>query len=192
MRIRRKIAGGMAFALSLSCAVPVMAQSTAIAPEELEQAAPVLAEESDLTSPTPPADPAEIALATRLGIQALRRGEYEAAAGALGDALMLDPMDVDALVWMGELNRAQNKKRTAMDYYQAALAVDPADPQVHAAIGQLYLDINRPDRAEPYLQTVIDLCPFGCAARQDLTRAYEAAARATQSQEKSNTRSSQQ
>lgn len=115
-----------------------------------------------------PIDHAALTLNYRLGLQALARGDFSAAETALDHCLSIDPMAPDCLVGMGKLNRAQNKLKSAFDYYSAALAVDPDHVGAIGAVGQLYMDVNRPDRAQSYLDRLISLCAFGCAARTDL------------------------
>jgi Flp pilus assembly protein TadD len=67
----------------------------------------------------------------------------------------------NAIFWnnLGGLDLQQGKWAPAEQNLLKALSVDPNEPLAHLNLGALYLNVDRPDKAIPHLQTALRLLP---------------------------------
>jgi len=84
---------------------------------------------------------------------------YDEARACFEQATRLAPST--ALFWsnLGGVFQQQGQWPAAEQNLLTALALDPNEPLVHLNLGTLYLNLDRPDRALPYLQTAMRLLP---------------------------------
>ena len=61
-----------------------------------------------------------------------------------------------------------------MQHYQNALVLDRRHRSAHEHIGELYLALGEPARAELQLATLEEICLIACAETEDLNRALAA------------------
>jgi len=116
-----------------------------------------------------------------LAQQLVQRQEFAAAIPHLESALKLHPKNADILndlgyahrmVGAGEQGDARDKDfAQSLDFYQQALALDPNHRGVHEYLGELYLQMNKPDEAKHELEVLTTLCPDGCPERDTLAKA---------------------
>jgi tetratricopeptide (TPR) repeat protein len=81
----------------------------------------------------------------------------------------------DILNYMGFANRKLGHYDLAMDYYRQALTLNPDHVGATEYLGELYLELGRRDEARAQLARLDQLCPYGCAAREELARWIAAA-----------------
>lgn len=130
------------------------------------------------STPTPTFD--DYAVGQRL----IRHEEYEKAIPHLMKALAKRPRDADILNYLGFAHRkvgvtesdaardADFKK--SLDFYQAALAIDPNHKGVHEYLGELYLAMNDLNGAHREMNILVTLCPDRCDERDTLSKALAA------------------
>jgi tetratricopeptide (TPR) repeat protein len=73
------------------------------------------------------------------GRQLLAKGNLEKAGIEFRNALQIEPRSVDALYLNGRVAERRGSIREAVDYYQAALDVQPADDRARACLAKMYV-----------------------------------------------------
>lgn len=111
----------------------------------------------------------------------IRHQEYAKAIPHLMEALKRKPHDADILNYLGFSHRMvglseteaarDNDFKMSLDFYQAALAIDPAHKGVHEYLGELFLAMNNINAARHEMNQLVMLCPDGCDERDTLTKA---------------------
>lgn len=100
-----------------------------------------------------------------LGIIALHRSDYEAAAGYLKQAREIEE-DPGGLSLLGVALRNTGKDLEAEEAYRSAIRIDPNYEEAHYNLGVLLRD-DRPSEAQSHLRKALDLDPvFGPAHRE--------------------------
>ena len=92
-----------------------------------------------------------------LGLTLTAQGENDAAAGALAEAMKLDPTNADALRGLGDLSARASAFDDAERHYRAAIAARPDDPELPSVLGGLYYRLGRTAEAASAFQRTIDL-----------------------------------
>lgn len=114
------------------------------------------------------------------GKRALVAEEWGEAIAALKLAALRDSRNADIQNYIGYAYRRLHQWGPAMQYYQNALVLDRRHRGAHEHIGELYLVLGEPARAEMQLATLEEICLIPCAETGDLNRALAAyRARAT-------------
>lgn len=107
-------------------------------------------------------------------IKKLIEGEkYEKAISELDKALLDEPDDADLLNLLGYSNRKLGNFDTALDYYLKALKIDPEHRGANEYLGELYLQLGQPEKAEERLAVLDKDCFFGCDEYDELKEAIE-------------------
>jgi tetratricopeptide (TPR) repeat protein len=88
--------------------------------------------------------------------------KYQQAIIELDKALRDDPDNADMLNLMAYSQRKLKNFDIAMDYYQQALQIDPQHRGANEYLGELYLQLGQPDKAEERLEVLDKECIFGC------------------------------
>jgi tetratricopeptide (TPR) repeat protein len=110
-------------------------------------------------------------------------GDFVSVVPALERAVRAAPNDVLTRKELAFAYLEQDRPLEAFRELVAACAVAPADPDVHALVGRIHLDADRPDAAVPALRRALELAPGHADARYALATALlrlgddEAAAR---------------
>ena len=111
--------------------------------------------------------------------------DYEKAVGliwaeAYGEALPFlqsvlkrNPNDADAWNYLGFATRKLGDFEAAERHYANALRLDPGHVEAMEYLGELYLQTDRPDEAKTLLRRIAALCPSGCEALEELSKAIE-------------------
>ncbi len=126
--------------------------STLMALGRVEEAIPALRRATELV-------PQEPALHNQLGIALYQVGELEAAEEAFRAALRVSPADVDALLNLIEIYRAQDRYVEATECIKQAMQVAPNDVGVLTAFGTLSLELGDTEAARSALQHLQALAP---------------------------------
>ncbi len=116
---------------------------------------------------------------TARGRALLGRGDYEEAEHLLREAISLAPGFAEARAHLGDLLRETGRAAEAELEYLRALAVEHADAEIHARLGELYLERpageGRAAEAALFLTRALDLRPDWVELHLDLARALRAA-----------------
>lgn len=109
-----------------------------------------------------------------VGKRALVAEEWSGAIAALKLAALRDPRNADIQNYIGYAYRRLRQWGPAMQHYQNALVLDRRHRSAHEHIGELYLALGEPARAELQLATLEEICLIPCAETEDLNRALAA------------------
>ena len=74
----------------------------------------------------------------------------------------------DALNLLGYSYRKSGDAKTALDYYNQALSMEPKHLGANEYLGELYLQVGDLDSAEQQLQVLDDNCSFNCEEYDEL------------------------
>ena len=113
--------------------------------------------------PTPPSNPEHDA-----GRQAIVRKDWTAAIQHLSAAEKRDSRNPDIQNLLGYAYRNSGKLDVALKYYARALQLNPKHLGAHEYIGEAYLMMNNPAKAEEHLEALKRHCSRTCVERDDL------------------------
>src|SRR5262249_8881591 len=108
------------------------------------------------------------------GKKALVAEDWNGAIGALRWAALRDPRNADIHNYIGYAYRRLRQFGPAMQYYQQALVFNRRHRSAHEHLGELYLALGEPVKAEQQLATLENICLIPCAETDDLKRAIAA------------------
>lgn len=94
---------------------------------------------------------------------------YEAIATLYAAQAIVGPHP-DILNYLGYAHRKIGETGKALEFYTAALALDPDHKGATEYLGELYLEIGELDKAKRQLSKLDRICAFSCAEREDLAR----------------------
>jgi|GEM_PF-776679 len=114
------------------------------------------------------------------GDMALSEGQAFDALHIFESALVSDPKNVAAYIGLGQAHAALDRKKTAMDYYNAALDVDPNSTKALELQSLGFLEQGKITAAERNLTRLQRLCAQGCASLEHVNEAIDATLRKTQ------------
>jgi tetratricopeptide (TPR) repeat protein len=105
------------------------------------------------------------------GKKALVAEDWNGAIAALKLAALRDPRNADMQNYIGYAYRRLRQLGPAMQHYQQALLLNRRHRSAHEHLGELYLVLGEPAKAEQQLATLEDICLIPCAETDDLKRA---------------------
>jgi tetratricopeptide (TPR) repeat protein len=105
------------------------------------------------------------------GKKALVAEDWNGAIAALKLAALRDPRNADIQNYTGYAYRRLRELGSAMQHYQQALLLNRRHRSAHEHLGELYLVLGEPAKAEQQLATLEDICLIPCAETDDLKRA---------------------
>jgi len=108
------------------------------------------------------------------GKRALVAEDWSGAIAALKLALVRDPRNADIQNYIGYAYRRQRQFGLAMQHYQQALVLNRRHRSAHEHLGELYLALGAPEKAEQQLATLEEICLIPCVETDDLKRAITA------------------
>jgi len=108
------------------------------------------------------------------GKKALVAEDWNGAIAALKLALLRDPRNADIHNYIGYAHRRLRQFGPAMQYYQQALVHNRRHRSAHEHLGELYLVLGDPAKAEQQLATLEEICLIPCVETDDLKRAIAA------------------
>jgi tetratricopeptide (TPR) repeat protein len=117
---------------------------------------------------SPAADPTYRA-ATKL----IAQHRFTEAVPLLKQVLARDPHSADAYNELGFVSRKLGDRAAALDYYAAALKLDPRHLGATEYLGELYAESGDLPHAEAQLARVAELCHSKCEAFADLEAAIQ-------------------
>ena len=100
----------------------------------------------------------------------VREERFAEALHLLMKVIARDPVNADAYNLLGFSQRKLGHLGEALVSYRRALDLDPDHIGAHEYLGELHAEIGEIDRAEEHLARLVQLCPLGCEARDDLAR----------------------
>jgi Flp pilus assembly protein TadD len=109
------------------------------------------------------------------GRKAIEAKDFKSAVGHLTKAVQEEPKNANAHSMLGYSYRKVGIFDKSMEHYHAALKIDSNHRSAHEYLGELYLDMNQPDRAEKQLVALKKACPFfgRCEEYDDLKKAID-------------------
>jgi tetratricopeptide (TPR) repeat protein len=108
------------------------------------------------------------------GKKALVAGDWTGAIAALKLAALRDPRNADIQNYIGYGYRRLRQLGPAMQHYQQALLLNRRHRSAHEHLGELYLALGEPAKAEEQLATLEDICLIPCVETDDLKRVIAA------------------
>ena len=102
---------------------------------------------------------------------AIYHKQWANAIGWLQRVIAAEPNNPEAYNLMGYATRKSGDPNGSLQYYQKALSLDPKHIGAHEYIGEAYLMLDQPKRAEEHLARLDQLCTFGCKEYRDLKAA---------------------
>ena len=110
----------------------------------------------------------------KAGKKALNAGDWNGAAAAFELAALRDPGNADIQNYIGYAYRRLRQLGSAMGHYQQALALNPRHRSAREHLGEAYLVLGEPAKAEHRLAELENLCLIPCEEYDDLKRAIAA------------------
>jgi Flp pilus assembly protein TadD len=102
---------------------------------------------------------------------AIYHKQWANAIGWLQRVIAAEPNNPEAYNLMGYATRKSGDPNGSLQYYQKALSLDPKHLGAHEYIGEAYLMLDQPKRAEEHLARLDQLCTFGCREYRELKAA---------------------
>jgi Flp pilus assembly protein TadD len=102
---------------------------------------------------------------------ALHHKQYTNAIGWLNRVIAKEPSNPEAWNLLGYATRKSGDPAGSLQHYQKALSLDPKHLGAHEYIGEAYLMLDQPQRAEEHLARLDQLCTFGCKEHRELKAA---------------------
>jgi Flp pilus assembly protein TadD len=108
------------------------------------------------------------------GKRALVAEDWIGAIAALKLAVLRDPSNADIENYIGYAYRRLRQLGPAMGRYQKALMLNPRHRGAHGHLGELFLVLGEPPKAQEQLATLREICLIPCDEVTDLERAISA------------------
>lgn len=102
---------------------------------------------------------------------AIAQKNFDRALGYLEQVRDDDPENADAWNLTGFSLRKTGKYKASEKAYTKALTIDPKHSRAIEYMGELYLTLNQPGKAEALLARLENLCSFNCKERDMLAKA---------------------
>ena len=109
-----------------------------------------------------------------LRIDPISRSAKAFCQGEAGAAALRDPLNADIQNYIGYAYRRLRQLGPAIGHYQQALMLNPRHRGAHEHLGEAYLVLGEPTKAEQHLATLENLCLLPCEEYDDLKRAIAA------------------
>lgn len=105
--------------------------------------------------------------------QSLDRTQWDEAGALLQQAQTLDARNADVLNLLGYHTRKKpgGSAQQALQYYEQALQIDPKHRGAHEYMGEAYLTLKQPDKAQEHLLALERICGRQCEEYRDLAQA---------------------
>jgi len=108
----------------------------------------------------------------------IKAERYDEAIPLLKNVVAKNARDADAWNYLGFASRKLGKTNEALEAYNKALAIDPKHKGAHEYLGELYLLMKDPAKAQEQLTLLQGMCTGSCEEVDDLQQAiadYKAA-----------------
>ena len=143
---------------------------TAITPEDW----PICTTMASVASIASDADWAQLEPDFKAGKKALSAQDWTGAIAAFELAALRDPLNADIQNYIGYAYRRLRQLEPAMGHYQQALTLNPRHRGAREHLGEAYLVLGEPAKAEQMLMELESLCLIPCEEYDDLKRAFAA------------------
>jgi tetratricopeptide (TPR) repeat protein len=110
----------------------------------------------------------------KAGKKALGAEDWSGAIAAFELAALRDPLNADIQNYIGYAYRRLRQLGPAIGHYQQALVLNPHHRSAHEHLGEAYLVLGQPAKAEQLLAALENLCLIPCEESDDLKRAIAA------------------
>jgi tetratricopeptide (TPR) repeat protein len=110
----------------------------------------------------------------KAGKRALAAEDWKGAIAAFELAALRDPLNADTQNYIGYAYRRLRQLEPAIGHYQQALMLNPRHRSAHEHLGEAYLVLGVPAKAEQLLTALENICLIPCAEYDDLKRALAA------------------
>lgn len=103
-------------------------------------------------------------------------GKFDDAEDLLLAVIDAQPQDARAFKLLGSIKMLTDKRRDAQRYFEQALALEPDDPYVLVALGELKIDVQRIQEGVDLIKRLLDAHqqhPAANRGRQLLKHTYE-------------------
>jgi tetratricopeptide (TPR) repeat protein len=110
----------------------------------------------------------------KAGKKALGVENWHAAVAAFELAALRDPTNADVQNYIGYAYRRLHQMGPAIGHYHQALMLNPRHRSAHEHLGEAYLVLGEPARAQQLLAALENLCLIPCEEYDDLKRAIAA------------------
>jgi tetratricopeptide (TPR) repeat protein len=127
-----------------------------------------------MTTIAPDADWAQLDPDFKVGKKALGAEDWNGAIAAFEAAALRDPQNADIQNYIGYAYRRLRQLEPAVGHYQQALSLNPRHRSAHEHLGEAYLVLGEPAKAEHLLAALENLCLIPCEEYGDLKRAIAA------------------
>jgi hypothetical protein len=159
--------------------IPVSVWQVASPPGAPEQTASAKPPSDDwpictMTVAMPDVDWAKLDPEFAAGKKALLAEDWDGAITVVKSAALRDPRNADIQNYIGYAYRRLRQFGPAMQHYQQALVFNRRHRSAHEHLGELYLVLGEPARAEQELATLEEICLIPCTEYDDLKRAIAA------------------
>ena len=127
-----------------------------------------------MASVAPDADWAQLDPDFKVGKTALRAANWNGAIAAFELAALRDPTNADIQKYIGYAYRRLRQMGTAIGHYQKALLLNSRHRSAHEHLGEAYLVLGEPVKAQQLLAALENICLLRCEEYDDLKRAIAA------------------
>src|SRR5882724_357661 len=127
-----------------------------------------------MTVAMPDADWAKLDPEFAAGKKALVAEDWDGAIAVLKSAALRDPRNPDIQNYIGYAYRRLRQMGPAIGHYQQALVLNARHRSAHEHLGEAYLVLGEPAKAQQLLAALENLCLIPCEEYDDLKRAIEA------------------
>jgi len=110
----------------------------------------------------------------KAGKKALRAENWNGAIAAFEFAALRDPTNADIQNYIGYAYRRLRQMGPAIGHYQKALMLNSRHRSAHEHLGEAYLVLGEPAKAQQLLVALENLCLLPCEEYDDLKRAVTA------------------
>lgn len=110
----------------------------------------------------------------KAGKKALRAENWNGAIAAFELAALRDPTNADIQNYIGYAYRRLRQMGPAIGHYQKALLLNSRHRSAHEHLGEAYLVLGEPAKAQQLLAALENLCLISCDEYDDLKRAIAA------------------
>jgi len=108
------------------------------------------------------------------GKRAIAAKDWNAAIKALSSVALRDTRNADIQNYLGYAYRHTGQLELAFKHYQRALELNPRHRGAHEYVGEAYLIVNNPAKAEEHLAALQRICLIPCEEYGDLKDAIAA------------------
>ena len=105
------------------------------------------------------------------GKAAIQAKDWNAAIRSLSSAALRDTRNADIQNYLGYAYRHLRRMDLAFRHYARALELDPRHRGAHEYVGEAYLIVDNPAKAEEHLAALQKICLIPCEEVEDLRKA---------------------